>query len=139
MNEFLHQKYENISLPTDIVDMFVEVLKQDDLNYAVLRPILEKHKLGQPCTIAQLIENIKVDRRVGKRNKETNSLMFAIEKTNIDRKAAEKIVDRLSYMGLIYSTPELPYKRLYLTRRGIQIIKAYMESKITITNNETRD
>jgi hypothetical protein len=49
--------------------------------------------------------------------------------TNIDRKAAERIVDKLLDMSLLYYTPVKPYKFLYMSNRGWQITEAIINRK----------
>ena len=117
-------------LNEEMLSFYFDLLNQDDLNLTVLKAVARGVQNRNTYTISQLVEQIEVPRRVGKRDNDTHALTFSVENTTIDRKATEKILERLSYMGLIYYTYELPHKRIMITRRGIQILQ-----NVSKTNN----
>lgn len=132
MKESIHEKYKDLSLSGDMLSLYCDLLNQDNLNFKVLKAIARGVQNHSAYTISQLVEQIEVPRRVGKRDKETQALTYTVKETTIDRKATEKILERLSYMGLIYYTYELPHKRIMITRRGVQVLK---ELTSATTNN----
>ena len=67
------------------------------------------------------MSNITSNRRVGVRNDSNTLVNFANKEGLIDRKSAEKIVDRLAYSSLIYFDVQLPRKFIKLTVRGVQV------------------
>lgn len=133
MKENIHEKYKDLILSDDMLSLYYDLLNQDELNLKVLKEIARGVQSHSAHTISQLVEHIEVLRRVGKRDKTTKSLTFAVEETTIDRKATEKILERLSYMGLIYYTYELPHKRIMITRRAVQVLK-----ELTSNNKELK-
>lgn len=123
MQEDIHDKYKDLMLSEEMQSLYIDLLNQDSLNIKVLRAIAIGVQNHSAYTITQLVEQIEVPRRVGERDRNTKALTYSVKETNIDRKATSKILERLSYMGLIYFTYELPHKRIMITKRGVQILK----------------
>ncbi|MEK5217732.1 hypothetical protein [Psychrobacillus sp. FSL H8-0487] len=123
MQESIHLKYKDLKLSEEIQSLYMDLLNQDNLNKKVLKTIAIGVQNHNAFTVSQLAEQIEAPRLVGERDSKTRTLKFNVKETSIDRKATAKILDRLSYMGLIYFTYELPYKRVMITKRGVQILK----------------
>lgn len=68
-----------------------------------------------------ITDNIVMTRRQGVKDVQNNIVAFTEIKGTIDRKAAERIVDRLAYASLVYYKVQLPYKFIRLTMRGAQL------------------
>lgn len=122
----LHEKHQSVVFPSNIVDLFTEIISKDLITRKVFiyigRTLNNQKKINnhiQGVTVNDIVENVKVERR--EKVKKGKSFTFQQVNTNIDRKAAERIVDKLLDMSLLYYTPVKPYKFLYMTNRGWQI------------------
>jgi predicted transcriptional regulator len=131
MDTDLHTKHKNLTFPnTEMVDMYIDIMKSDPTMLKVFTYIAKesqssiKSEIG--ITINDLVENIQMKRLVRKDNKGKNYTYESVI-TNLHRKTAEKIVDRLQYMSLLYYKAVKPYKFFYLTIRGKQLIKRVVE------------
>jgi hypothetical protein len=78
-------------------------------------------------TVNDIVENVKIERK--ERVPKGKTFVYQKAITNIDRKAAERIVDKLLDMSLLYYTPVKPYKFLYMSNRGWQITEAIINRK----------
>lgn len=108
--------------------MFADIIKQDVANVKVLFYIAQCTKESVPVTVKTITENVQVERKMGVKDKRNNLVAFDKQTAHIDRKTAERIVDRLAYASLIYYELQHPHKFIRLTQRGIQVairIKQY--------------
>lgn len=78
-------------------------------------------------TINDIVENVKIERK--ERVPKGKTFIYQKTITNIDRKAAERIVDKLLDMSLLYYTPVKPYKFLFMSKRGWQITEELINRK----------
>ena len=131
----LHEKYKKVLFPRDseLMDMYIEIREQDAAMMKVFRYIGKQQSQAGTAqesglTINDLIENIQVDRLV---KKQKNSRKFKYEQalTNLHRKTAERIIDKLNVMSLIYYKSVKPYKFIFLTERGKQLLVRIIELK----------
>ena len=88
----------------------------------------EQKNKERGVSISHIIENVKVERLVRK-NVGKNKYVYEEVFTNIERKNVEKMVDKLMFMSLIYHEAIKPYKFLFLTNRGKQLIAKLVENK----------
>lgn len=125
MNIELHNKHINVNFSENIVQMFSDIIGEDKTTKKVFLYIgraLKQQKINSQfrgITVNDIVQNNTVERR--EKVTKGKSFTFQQVKKNIDRKAAEKIVDKLLDMSLLYYTPVKPYKFLDLTNRGWQI------------------
>lgn len=114
--------------------MYIEIMEQDAAMMKVFRYIgRQQSQAGNTqeptgVTINDLVENIQVDRLV-KKQKNTRNFKYEQALTNLHRKTAERIIDKLNVMALIYYKPVKPYKFIYLTERGKQLLVRIIELK----------
>ena len=109
--------------------LYADILKQDIANIKVLFYIASCTQSNTPVTVKTITDNVKTTRKVGIRN-EDNALSFIQKETYIDRKTAEKVVDRLAYASLIYMDVQRPFKYIKLTQRGIQVAIYIKQSEV---------
>lgn len=121
MEEQLHLKYKHVKLTEEQTELFTEIVKQDELNIKVLFYIAQCEQNQKQVTVKSITENIRSTRRIGNKNNRGAVTSFDTVEGLIDRKTAERVVDRLSFASLIYFEIQLPYKFIRLTERGIQI------------------
>lgn len=121
MNRKMNEKYSNVIFSDELIDMYLEIIEQSEINLKVLIEIYESYKDDIPITISQLGENIVVTRRVGKRLS-NGKRTFELKEAPMERKSVEKVIDRFLHMGLVYLSNEMyPYKKVFITTRGIQV------------------
>lgn len=128
MDAILHQQFKNISFSDDLTLMFATILKDDDASIEILRFIAAQQREQQKVSVQHLIENITLERLVGTKTK-NEPLSFKKQLTTINRKAAERIVDKLSSMSLLYYEEMKPYKFFYITKRGINVFAKIQQLK----------
>lgn len=121
MDSDLYNRFKGVKLPPELLDMFVEIIKSDDPSRKVLLSIAKYtsnnyHPIG--LTIKQISELVFIHRKV----LNTKKASFNTEFTNIDRKHAERIVDKLLGMSLCYYHHVKPSKLIRLTERGRQVV-----------------
>lgn len=113
----------NANIPFDehTCELFARVIQQELLNVKVLFFIIQCVKQGQQVTVKSITDNVITQRRKGIKDQENNLVGFSIIEGHIDRKTAEKVVDRLAYTTLINFEIKLPHKFIKLTTRGAQV------------------
>lgn len=140
MDFVLNKKYERITFDDVIVNMFAEILSKDEVYWKVLLYIASATKKNKDTTIISLIENIKIERRVKVINQTSHS--YIKKEAYLDRKTAEKIVDKLSDMSLLSYKHMTPYKLLFITVRGAQVLAkldSLIRSQQSSLNNERKN
>ncbi|MDM5185926.1 hypothetical protein QUF99_00180 [Bacillus sp. DX4.1] len=127
MNEVLSEKYQTIRFTDEVVNMFADILEQDEILYNVFLYIgnvvntqFQETNYMRGISINEIVENVVIDRRVKKTKGKSYSL--EVERTNISRRSAEISVSTLSSMSLIYEKVMHPYKFLISTYRGQQVL-----------------
>lgn len=130
----LHESFINVKFPEEIVQLFKSILEKDEVHHDILSFIASKQKEKEKLSVLQLIENIETERRVKVQKKKT--FHFEVQKTSIDRKSAERIVDKLASMSLLYYEYMTPYKMLFITFRGLQVLQALRQNKQIKTREE---
>ncbi len=117
MDRSLYEKYKDIKLPVDLVNMYADIVINDEAARKVLIHIgkhtADEEELG--LTVGQIVERVHIQRKVQKSNS------FVIQNANIDRKHAERVVHSLQMMGLCYYRPVPPSKVINFTVRGKQV------------------
>lgn len=116
----------------DLCELFADIIKQDIANLKVLFYIAQCMQTNTPVTVKTITDNVRIARRVGVKNADNTLVAFSNQDAHIDRKTAERVVDRLAYASLISYEVQHPHKFIKLTNRGIQIaihIKQNMEEK----------
>lgn len=114
-------KSEKITFDDDVCELFAEIIQQEIVNVKVLFYIVQCHKTSTPVTVKSITDNVSSIRRAGIKDSKNNLVSFSNVEGNIDRKTAEKIVDRLAYASLIYFDVQRPHKFIKLTTRGVQV------------------
>lgn len=149
MDNDLHLKYEKVKFSDEILDMFIDILEEDQpvirVLYYIAQELKDKEKPSSEqdgtingVTINNIVENVKIERLV--RHNKGKSYKYETEITHIHRKTAERIIDKLLSMSLLYYKPVKPYKIIYLTYRGKQILKRlYERKKETINKKEMHE
>jgi DNA-binding MarR family transcriptional regulator len=127
MDHELFKKYESVSLSPELRALFADIVISEEATRKVLLTIgkqtLNTDSIG--VTIKQLLELIIIDRKVQRHGK------FIVEHTNIDRKHAEREVDKLLSMSLCYYHSVPPSKVINLTVRGKEVIAAIVQREKT--------
>jgi len=118
----LHHQFKDVAFSNEVIDMFAHILKEDRASIEILRFIAAQQKVNEKVSILHISENVKVERKVGVKHK-GEKMYFETKVTNIDRKAAERTVNMLATMSLLYSENLKPYKFFYLTIRGVLVLK----------------
>lgn len=121
MDKEVHEKHSDTTFDDEFVEMYADIILQDILNKKVLFFIAKCEQSNMQVTVKTIAENVTSNRRVGVRNDSNTLVNFSNKEGLIDRKTAEKIVERLSYSSLIYFDVQLPRKFIKLTARGIQV------------------
>lgn len=114
-------KDENITFDEQTCELFAKVIQQELLNVKVLFFIVQCEKQGQQVTVKSITDNVLTQRRQGIKDQENNLVGFSTIEGHIDRKTAERVVDRLAYATLINFEIKLPHKFIKLTTRGAQV------------------
>jgi len=122
MDKDLSELYLKTPFSAEVVQMFAAILSKDDVNRSILFYIAKKNNQNEKVSIIQLTEDIRTTRRVKVQQKKEYRFETQ-EDTLIDRKSAEKIVDKLASMSLIYYEHMTPYKFLFITHRGLQVLQ----------------
>lgn len=120
MDEKLNSQFENIKFSDEQCELFTEIFSQDVANMKVLF-FIAQCKSKKQVTVKSISENVKIERRYGVKNFKGSVTSFDVNEGYIDRKTAERVVDRLAYASLIYFEVQRPYKFIRLTKRGEQI------------------
>lgn len=123
--------YSGILLTDELSSMFADLILEHIPTCDVFLFIAERWHLKNFATIKDIRENVIITRRVG--YKQRKATKFEIGEMNIDRKSAEKIVERLYFMSLVYIQPKLPYKQILLTQRGVQVVSEISKKKLNNT------
>ncbi|MEK3992645.1 hypothetical protein [Robertmurraya sp. FSL R5-0851] len=125
MDKELHLTYEKKLFPQEMVHLFCDLVQSDETTKKIILFIgkLEKKRTkGEETitgiTINEIIDNVQVERKTKDEKKHT----YKYEITNLHRKTTEQQVAKLLNMSLLYYESVKPYKMLYLTQRGWQVI-----------------
>lgn len=113
-------KYAQESFSLPIRHMIADFCEQDNAVCAVL-VYLAQHA-NEQTTVAYLAENVKTERKVGVRNARGTVTAYQYEHTNLGRTRAERVIEKLSFAGLVNISPKLPLKLLSISIRGRQIV-----------------
>lgn len=134
MDSTLHDIHKNVVFPQDVIHLFTDIITSDPVSLKVFiyvgRSLKEQQKTVnhiRGITINDIVENLKIERK--ERVAKGKTFIYQKTITNIDRKAAERIVDKLLDMSLLYYTPVKPYKFLFLSSRGWQITEEIINRK----------
>lgn len=142
MDNSLYNKYKGIDLSEPLVNLYVELITQDETNQKVflyigqkmsdvMRPNSET-KIG--ATVSDMVQDIKVVRPVLR--KKDGKYENVLE--HMERKRAERIVQSLLMTGLCYYELVGKSKVFYLTNRGIQVMKRIVELKKASANSSNK-
>lgn len=125
MDKDLHLEYAKKLFPQEMVQLFCDLVESDETTKKIILFIgkLEKKRTkGEETisgiTINEIIDNVQVERKTKDGKKQT----YKYEITNLHRKTTEQQVAKLLNMSLLYYESVKPYKMLYLTQRGWQVI-----------------
>ncbi|KKI92166.1 hypothetical protein WQ54_10760 [Bacillus sp. SA1-12] len=134
MDSTLHNIHKNVVFPKDVIHLFTDIIINDPVSWKVFiyigRSLKEQQKTVnhiRGITVNDIVENVKIERK--ERVHKGKTFVYQKTITNIDRKAAERIVDKLLDMSLLYYTPVKPYKFLYMSNRGWQITEEIINRK----------
>ena len=129
MNKELHQKYKDVTLPQELVSLFSDIVSSDETARKVCAYIGKTEQqqrkdegITRGVTINDIVKNVRVERRT-RVNERGRTYSYDQTKTNIHRKTAERQVDKLLDMSLLYYQSVKPLKFLYLTKRGWQVVE----------------
>ncbi|MFE7064193.1 hypothetical protein ACFVAD_18850 [Sutcliffiella sp. NPDC057660] len=132
MNESLQAKYRELSFPPDVAIMFADIIESDEaakkvcffIGKALQKQKNEEHSFSG-VTISEIVENVKLERKT--RSGKGKNYTYNTTTTNIHRKTAENIVDKLLDMSLLHYKSIKPYKFIFLTRRGVQVLEELLK------------
>lgn len=134
MDSTLHDLHKKVVFPKDVINLFTDIIINDPVSWKVFiyigRSLKEQQKTVnhiRGITVNDIVENVKIERK--ERVPKGRTFVYQKAITNIDRKAAERIVDKLLDMSLLYYTPVKPYKFLYMSNRGWQITEEIINRK----------
>jgi len=129
LNKELHQKYKDVTLPQELVSLFSDIVSSDETARKVCAYIGKTEQqqrkdegITRGVTINDIVKNVRVERRT-RVNERGRTYSYDQTKTNIHRKTAERQVDKLLDMSLLYYQSVKPLKFLYLTKRGWQVVE----------------
>lgn len=129
MNSELHQKYKDVTLPQELVSLFSDIVSSDETARKICAYIGKTEQqqrkiegVSRGVTINDIVENVIVERKT-RVNERGRTYSYDQKKTNIHRKTAERQVDKLLDMSLLYYQSVKPLKFLYLTKRGWQVVE----------------
>ncbi|MCM3164144.1 MULTISPECIES: hypothetical protein [Bacillaceae] len=132
MNQDQYRKHQNAIFPIDLIEMFTDIIESDTVSRKVFIHIGRTLKSQKDSvdrihgvTVNDIVSNVQVERK--ERVTKGKSFIYKPVTTNIDRKAAERIVDKLLDMSLLYYEEVKPYKFLFMTSRGWQITEAIVK------------
>lgn len=117
----MSEEHIDIIFDDELCQMYTAIIKQDIANIKVLFHIASCEQSNVSVTVKNITDNVKIARRVGIKDAENTLISFTNKDDFIDRKTAERIVDRLAYASLISYDIQLPFKFIRLTSRGIQV------------------
>jgi hypothetical protein len=134
LDSTLHDLHKKVVFPKDVINLFTDIIINDPVSWKVFiyigRSLKEQQKTVnhiRGITVNDIVENVKIERK--ERVPKGRTFVYQKAITNIDRKAAERIVDKLLDMSLLYYTPVKPYKFLYMSNRGWQITEEIINRK----------
>ena len=134
LDSTLHHIHKNVVFPQDVIHLFTDIINNDTVSRKVFiyvgRSLKEQQKTVnhiRGVTVNDIVENVKIERK--ERVPKGKTFIYQKTITNIDRKAAERIVDKLLDMSLLYYTPVKPYKFLFMSNRGWQITEELINRK----------
>lgn len=105
----------------NLVNQMVERLCDDDLNIKVLSFIA--HKDGEEMvTVSTIMQNVVALRRMAVRDHKGKVAAYEMRESNINRQAAERVVDRLYYACLIDVEEKLPHRFIKLNELGMKVV-----------------
>jgi len=132
----LHQKYKDITFPQELVSLFSDIVSSNETARKVCtyigRTEQQQRKdegVSRGVTINEIVENVMVERRTRVKEK-GRTYSYDKTKTNIHRKTAERQVDKLLDMSLLYYESVKPLKFLYLTKRGWQVVEEIVKRSL---------
>ncbi|WP_336770381.1 hypothetical protein [Bacillus bombysepticus] len=136
-----HKKYAKDLFPPRLVQMNAELVEKKENLRLVLKYIiseLQKYEragqTGMGVTIKSIAEGIVIHRN--KRILQGDgSYRYQAVKDNLTRKTAEQLVEQLGLMTLIYTMTVGTGKVIFITPRGVQVIKYLTEQKTQQTQS----
>lgn len=138
MDLLLHRKYKNLEFPEEIEELFADIVANDNWLGSVLFYIVSevsKKETNSEAIIGISITEVSNDLIIPKKVKhiEKNKVTFEKEHASMDRKHAERVIQCLMKMSLLYYVVPSGRTHFYLpTERGIQVLQRSIE----IANNK---
>lgn len=118
-------KYQDVLFEKPVIDMFSDLIVEDDELYAVVLHILNSIQKKELVTVKSITNSVVLERRVllkkGKRN------FFDMQNENMSRGAATKAVENLIKMSLLHVQYDQRLKIYGLTKRGVQVATVVFE------------
>lgn len=135
MDSNLNQKYINVDFPNEVIEMFIDIINSDKnmrkiflfIGSTIQKRSKDINSIHHGVTISDITSNVKVNRR--EKVEKGRSIKFEKVLKEIDRKAAEKYIDKLLSMSLLYYSHIPPYKIFYLTNRGKKVLLKLIEAE----------
>lgn len=115
------KKYAAVTFDDSLCALYADIIKQDVSNIKVLFYIASCEQNMTPVTVKTITDSVRTARRVAVKDANNAVVSFDNKDDYIDRKTAERIVDRLAYASLIYYDIQRPFKFIRLTDRGVQV------------------
>lgn len=133
VNKDLHEQYKGVRFEKNQIPMFADIISSDNVTKKVLTQIgsilldQRKQKSEIGLTVNDIVENVTVNRK--EKVIDGKSFKYRQTITNIEKKTAERIVNKLLDMSLLYYESIKPYKFLHMTERGWQISEEIIQRK----------
>lgn len=138
----MYNKYKRVTLSPDQIQMFADIIGQDEVTQKIFLFIGTKmahleeienssNRIG--ATIKDMSIEIQINRKVKGKSK------YKVVKAPLDRKRAERIVQQLLMTGLIYFELVGITKVLFLTDRGIVVLKELVQRGDIFSSIETSE
>lgn len=145
MDSDLHDKHFNAVFSKEVIEMFADIVSNDLAAKKVfvyigrtLNNRVKQEKQDDDAilgvTVNDIVEHVMLERK--EKVTKGKSFTYRYTTTNIERKTAERTVDKLLCMSLIYFNSVKPYKFLYMTKRGWQVMEEYLNRLSKGAKNE---
>lgn len=103
-----------------MIDKIADRMSSDTVNTKVIRYLIDCKKNNKDdVTVADITRDVMVNRRVATERNGKRKYIYREEP--MARSAAERIIDRLYYSGLIDIREKLPFKFLEINKNGLKV------------------
>lgn len=128
----MYNKYKRVTLSPDQIQMFADIIGQDEVTQKIFLFIGTKMARLEEIEnssnrIGATINDMSIEIQINRSVKIKGKSKYKVAKAPLDRKRAERIVQQLLMTGLIYFELVGKTKVLFLTDRGIVVLKELVQ------------